>query len=100
MWSRRPSTLDFARKNGVEIRRGDPKENVPGKAIVIPERFDQLQVSEMDLGRMRKSYVRNAVNRNALKEAGAKEIKFLAEDSSQSEADVAKMLGELGVKVR
>lgn len=92
--------LDFARKNGVEIRRGDPKENVPGKAIVIPERFDQLQVSEMDLGRMRKSYVRNAVNRNALKEAGAKEIKFLAEDSSQSEADVAKMLGELGVKVR
>ncbi len=92
--------LDFARRNGVEVRRGDPKDNVPGKAIVIPERFDQLQVSEMDLGRMRRSYVRNAVNRNALKEARSEEIKFLAEDSSQSEADVAKILEELGVEVR
>lgn len=92
--------LDFARRNGVEVRRGDPKDNVPGKAIVIPERFDQLQVSEMDLGRMRRSYVRNAVNRNALKEARFEEIKFLAEDSSQSEADVAKILEELGVEVR
>ena len=91
--------LDFARRNGVEVRRGDPRENVPGKAIVIPERFDQLHVTEMDLGRMRRSYVRNAVERNALKEAGEREIQFLAQDSSQSEADVAKILGDLGVKV-
>ena len=92
--------LDFARRNGVEVRRGDPKENVPGKSIVIPERFDQLHVTEMDLGRMRRSYVRNAVERNGLKEVGPREVKFLAEDSSQSEEDVVKILEDLGVKVR
>ena len=91
--------LDFARRNGVEVRRGDPKENVPGKAIVVPERFDQLQVVEMDLGRLRRSYVRNTAERNALKAAGPEEVRFLAEDSSQSEESVSKILAELGVKV-
>ena len=91
--------LDFARRNGVEVRRGDPKDNVPGKAIVIPERFDQLHVVEMDLNRMRRSYIRNAVERNGLREAAPEEVKFLAEDSSQSEESVAKILAELGVKV-
>ncbi len=92
--------LDFARKNGVIVRRGDPKENVPGKAIVIPERFDQLAVTEMDLARMRKSYIRNAVERNSLKQATQEEVEFLAEDSSQQPDEVAKILAELGVTVR
>jgi hypothetical protein len=92
--------LDFARRNGVVVRRGDPADNVPGKAIVIPERFEQLHVTEMDLTRMRRSYIRNAVERNSLKEANPEEVKFLAEDSSQSVEAVANILTELGVKVR
>ncbi len=30
--------LNFAKEMGVEVRSGDPTENVPGKVIVIPER--------------------------------------------------------------
>jgi hypothetical protein len=67
---------------------------------VIPERFEQLHVTEMDLTRMRRSYIRNAVERNSLKEANPEEVKFLAEDSSQSVEAVANILTELGVKVR
>lgn len=89
--------LDFARRNGVVVRRGDPAGNAPGKAIVIPERFTQLHVTEMDLGRMRKSYVRNAVERNAVTALTADEVAFLAEDSSQSAGEVEKTLSELGV---
>ncbi len=92
--------LDFARSNGVLVKRGDPSENVPGKAIVIPERFDQLHVTEMDLSRMRRSYIRNAVERNALKAVTAEEVEFLSEDASMSPEDVAKTLAELGVQVR
>lgn len=90
--------LDFARRNGIEVRRGDPKDNVPGKAIVIPEDFSQLHVVEMDLPRMRRSYVRNAVEKKGIKEASSLDVKFLAEDSSQSEELVARILTELGVK--
>jgi cysteine synthase len=91
--------LDFAKKNGVEVRRGDPQENVPGKAIVIPERFSQLRVTDMDLDRMRRSYVRNAVERNSVTEVNAEEVAFLAEDSGQSRESVERTLRELGVKV-
>jgi len=92
--------LDFARRNGVEVRRGDPRENVPGKSIVIPEDFSQLHFTEVSLDRMRRSYVRNAVQRNGLKEVTAEEIQFLSEDSRLSPEDVCKALEELGVKVR
>jgi cysteine synthase len=92
--------LDFARRNGVEVRRGDPSENVPGKAIVIPESFSQLHVAEMSLDRMRKSYIRNAVQRNGLTEVNEDEIRFLAEDSRLSPEDVRAVLAEFGVKLR
>ena len=35
--------LNFAREMGVEVRAGDPEDNVPGKVIVIPERLEQIQ---------------------------------------------------------
>ncbi len=52
--------LSFARENGIEVRVGDPRENVPGKAIVIPERLDQVQGSVQDMEKLRMSYLRNA----------------------------------------
>lgn len=92
--------LDFARKNGVEVRRGDPKENVPGKAIVVPESLSQLHVVEMDLERMKRSYIRNAVEKNAVTEVTADEVAFLCEETRLSPEAVTGTLGELGVKVR
>jgi cysteine synthase len=91
--------LDFARRNGVEVRRGDPRDNVPGKAIVIPERFEQLHVTEMSLNRMKRSYIKNVVQKNAVTEITADELDFLAEDSRQSREAVIRILTELGVKV-
>lgn len=90
--------LDFARRNGVLVRRGDPKENVPGKAIVIPERFSQLHVTEVPLERIRRSYLKNVAQKNALAEVTSDEVAFLAEDSRQSQDAVIEILRELGVK--
>ena len=55
--------LNLARKLGIQIRRGDPTENVPGQRIVIPQRPAQVAVSEVDLDRVRHSYLRNALDR-------------------------------------
>jgi len=35
------SQLAFARRNGIEVRRGDPG-NVPGQVIVIPDTLEQV----------------------------------------------------------
>lgn len=88
--------LDFAIKNGIDVKRGDPRENLPGKAIVIPEHFSQLQVAEMDLDRMRRSYIRNAVERNRVKEITAAELRFLAVETGETEAFVAEVLTGIG----
>ncbi len=88
--------LAFARANGIEIRRGDPRESTPGKSIIIPEYFSQLNVVEMDLDRMRRSYIRNCIERSGVAEINEAELKFLAEETRETEAYVAEVIKELG----
>jgi hypothetical protein len=88
--------LNFAKEMGVEVRSGDPKDNAPGKVIVIPERPEQIQAKDFDLARMRKSYVRNAL-RNAPEGylPTAADIAFLAADTNMDAAAVEAILAEL-----
>jgi len=78
--------LTMARQMGVEVRRGDPSENVPGKVIVIPEHPMQISVKEVDLDSLRFSYIRNSLNR--LKEPPSEltdeTINFLAEETQSN----------------
>jgi cysteine synthase len=76
--------LTFARENGVEVRRGDPKENIPGKVIVIPESVEQIRVEEFDLQRVRRSYIRNVCKRAMDYQPQALDWEFMAEDSRSS----------------
>lgn len=75
--------LNFAREMGVEVRAGDPADNVPGKVIVIPERPEQIHARDFDLTRLRTSYIRNAISH-----AGdgyvptAEDVEFLAQDTN------------------
>ena len=72
--------LTFARQNGVEVRRGDPRENRPGQAIVIPAHPSQMAVEELDLDSIRRSYVRNVLQRARDYQPTEADYRFLAED--------------------
>ncbi len=74
------SQLSFARENGIEVRRGDPAENVPGKAIVIPERLDQVRGKVQDMDRLRLSYLRNAAKAYPAAQWDEYDVAFLAAD--------------------
>ena len=54
--------VDLARRMGIEIRRGDPRENRPGKRIVIPQHPSQMAVVDVDLDRVRRSYLHHALD--------------------------------------
>ena len=88
--------LNFAREMGVEVRRGDPTDNAPGKVIVIPERPEQIQAKDFDVARMRKSYVRNAL-KNAPEGYAptAADIVFLAADTNSDAAAVEALIAAL-----
>jgi cysteine synthase len=85
--------LNLAREMGIEVRRGDPRENRPGKAIVIPEHPSQIRTVEMDLDRIRRSYLRNALDSLA---AGTRvtetDIAFLAAETRTDQAYVRKVI--------
>jgi cysteine synthase len=88
--------LNFAREMGVEVRAGDPAENVPGKTIVIPERPEQIRARDFDLERMRRSYVRNALK--VMPEGYAlteDDVVFLAEDTNTAPTVVEMTIAEL-----
>ena len=88
--------LAFARERGIEVRRGDPRENVPGKAIVIPERLDQVAGSELDVDRLRRSYLKNAAARHPVELWNETDVQFLAADTGTDAAWVEGVRAEFG----
>jgi cysteine synthase len=73
--------LNLAKRLGIEVMRGDPRNDRPGRAIVIPEHPSQIAVVDVDLDHVRRSYLRNA-------------IASLAEGDQLTEADFAFLADE------
>jgi len=92
------SQLSFARENGIEVRRGDPKDNIPGKTIVIPERLVQVWGKVQDLERLRLSYLKNAVRSHPVELWNENDIAFLAADLKVSSAWVQQKMTDMQVK--
>jgi cysteine synthase len=74
------SQLAFARRNGIEVRRGDPRDNVPGQAIVIPETLEQVEGKVQDIERLRLSYLRNAARIHPVRSWSDGDVGFIAAD--------------------
>jgi len=90
--------LSFARENGVEILRGNPEEEVPGKNIILPSDPKQIKARPVDLDKMKTSYIKNTVKKNNIKEFTQDEINFLQEDSKLEKVRLEAILRELNVK--
>lgn len=74
------SQLSFARENGIEVRRGDPRESIPGKSIIIPEHLDQVLGRVQDIDRLRREYLANAAKQLTASQWTKSDIDFLAAD--------------------
>lgn len=83
--------LAFAAAVGVEVRAGDPRENLPGTRIVIPTDPADLSFTEVNLDRLRESYVRRAAQlvERPLEDH---EVTFLAEETRASRGRVEQWL--------
>mgnify|MGYP003877913837 CR=1 FL=1 len=90
--------LTFARENGIEILIGDPTEETPGKNIILPKDPSYIKKSELDVNKLRKSYIKNCINNNNVEKVSDEDIKFLAEDTKSSIEFVKETLNEIGVQ--
>ncbi|MBA1334121.1 MAG: 2-amino-4-ketopentanoate thiolase, beta subunit [Firmicutes bacterium] len=76
--------LSFAAEQGVEIMTGDPSEDLPGTRIVIPEHPGQIRARDMDMDKLRKSYIINCLEHCRAVELTEREMEFLAEETKTS----------------
>lgn len=94
------SQLTFAKMNNIEVRRGNPKDNIPGKRIIIPEELNQVQVEDFDMDKIRLSYFEKVFDGMEDYLPSQEDILFLAEDSNSSVDFVRKGLTSLNIKTK
>jgi cysteine synthase len=76
--------LAFARKQGIEIKRGDPASEVPGTSIVIPASPGQIHSRDLDLDGVRRSYLRHLARTNRARALKELELEYLAAETRWS----------------
>jgi hypothetical protein len=87
--------LNLARQMGIEVRRGDPRDNKPGEHIVIPEHPAQITVADVELDHVRRSYLRKAMESLPVDCLIAdKDIDFLVAETRSSRAFVQETIDE------
>lgn len=88
--------LGLAKRLGIEITRGDPAGNEPGRRIVIPEHPTQIRAVEVGLERVRRSYLRNAIaNLRKGESLDAVDLAFLAAETRTSVTYIEEATHEL-----
>ena len=87
--------LSFAKQNSIEVVFGKPEEEVPGKTIVLPENPGLIKARDLDLTKLRKSLIKNALE-NTQKTPNEEDIKYLAEETNTDVDFVKSALAELG----
>ncbi len=93
--------LNLARQMGIDVRRGDPRDNKPGQCIIIPEHPSQLAVVNIDMEYVRRSYLHNAIKSLPEGESLSEvDLAFLAEETRISQTHVQEILNELTGKTR
>ncbi len=88
--------LAFARERGIDIRFGDPQtEDKPGENIILPKDPSYIKVRDLDVDRMRRSFIRRACAKRDIFNPCEADIKFLAEETNSSVEYVKEVLVSL-----
>lgn len=91
--------LTFARDNGILIRTGDPTEEVPGESIILPRDPGQIQVTDLDLDKLRRSAIKNQTVGRNMTEIAPSDLDYLCLETRADAAFVRDVLTELGVTI-
>lgn len=83
--------LSFARDNGIEIKFGNPDDEVPGQNIILPQNPGMIKVKEQNLDNLRRSLIKGKVKDHG-GEITQEDIDFLAEETKTDGDFVKKVL--------
>lgn len=84
--------LAFAKKNGINVYIGDPKESIPGKSIVLPEHPSQLSVTEFPMDKLKRTYLKNVQSQFDIEKFKDTDWDFLAQELNTCEEKIKELL--------
>ncbi|MBM7622802.1 2-amino-4-oxopentanoate thiolase subunit OrtB [Sporohalobacter salinus] len=91
--------LTFAKENGIEVKRGNPREEAPGESVIIPEAPKQIQAQDLDLDKLKRSHIKKIIKNNEVEEVTEDGLEYLIEETNIDRGFVIKVLKELNVEV-
>jgi cysteine synthase len=86
--------LSFARENGIDVRFGDPAEEIPGKSIILPSSPEKISVNDIDLAYLKQSLVKNVL-KTTDQPLSEVELKYLAEEINGTVEQVQQLIKNL-----
>lgn len=86
--------LSFAKANQIDVQVGDPSNEIPGKNIVLPSSGGLIDIQEVPLDKLRRSYLKNL----DLKTLTEKDYAFLEEELQVESNQLSSLIASLGGK--
>ncbi|UWD49004.1 2-amino-4-oxopentanoate thiolase subunit OrtB [Clostridioides difficile] len=90
--------LTFAKENGIDIKFGNPREEIAGVDLILPERPELLKCVDIDMNKIRKSFIKNCISHNGIDDVNSmrnQDIEFLMEEVKSSRDFVVEALNNL-----
>jgi len=93
------SQLNFAKENGIEVYAGNPKDQVPGKNIVIPSNPSMVSVVDVNMEGLRNSYLKNAFKKLKDNKIDGVDVKFLAQETKINKDEIIEILKKRNIQI-
>ncbi len=92
--------LTFALENGIEIFFGNPDDEVKGKNIILPENPSMMKARDVDMNKLKASYIKNIAAKAEDKVLLEDDITFLVQETKSTDDFVRDEVKKLGYQVR
>jgi cysteine synthase len=92
--------LTFAKANGIELKFGNPDDEVPGKNIILPESPEMIKAKDFDLNKAKVSYIKNCIAHNNNESISKNDLEFMAVEIKSDIDTVKEMLKELNIEIK
>ncbi|WP_066505036.1 2-amino-4-oxopentanoate thiolase subunit OrtB [Abyssisolibacter fermentans] len=92
--------LSFAKENGIDVIIGEPKDQIPGKNIILPSKPELIKAKDIDMNKLRTSLIKNAIKNNDIDSITIEDIKFLMQEVNKDEEYVLNILKQMNVTIQ
>jgi hypothetical protein len=84
--------LNFAKENGIEIIVSNEEKEIPGKNIILPEHPNMIKAVDLDMNKVRRSYLKNMVAQRGDREFTQEELKYISDETRLSIDEIKSLI--------